>query len=169
MAIMAEVQAFSGAGSLMSSKAGSGCLVSWPGVIPKGKVSHDLVTSMDTLPTICHLTGTPLPAKKIDGMNIFPALQGKKIKKLNKRYFYYYSNEKPSAIRKGNWKYILPIRDAVATNPGKNGKNGKTETFQQTEALYNLKKNVSESKNVIQEYPEMPMSLKMHWLHLTKL
>jgi len=48
----------------------------------------------------------------------------------------------------------------VGRDDGKDGENGKTETFWQTEALYNLEKDISESKNVVQEYPEIAKELK---------
>lgn len=40
------------------------CIMSFPKAIPNGKVNNDLITSMDIVPTLCQMTGTPLPAKK---------------------------------------------------------------------------------------------------------
>ncbi|MSP08568.1 MAG: arylsulfatase [Chitinophagaceae bacterium] len=136
------------------------CIMSLPGVIPKGKVSDKFITSLDIVPTICQLTGAALPAKKIDGIDVLPVLKGKEVKILNSRYFYYFTNNKLSAIRKGNWKYIIPITYQVVTTAGKDGKDGKTESRQQEEALYNLKKDISESLNKINEYPEIANELK---------
>lgn len=137
------------------------CIMSLPGVIPKGKVSNEFITSLDIVPTICEMTGTDLPSKKIDGINVLPVLKGKKMRKmLNNRYFYYFSENKLTAIRRDKWKYIIPINYRVVTNPGKDGKNGKAEPYQQGEALYNLEKDISESKNVITENPEIAKELR---------
>ena len=136
------------------------CIMSWPKIIPKGKISNDFITSMDIVPTICNITGASLPAKKIDGINVLPVLIGKKMKILDSRYFYYFTDNKLTAIRKGNMKYIIPITYRVVTNAGKDGKDGKTEPRQQEAALYNLEKDISENKNVINEYPEIAKELK---------
>ena len=137
------------------------CIMSFPKVIPKGKVNHDLINSMDIVPTLCQMTGTPLPTKKIDGINVLPSLKGKKMNKtLDNRYFYYFSDEKLSAIRKGHWKYMIPIKYKAVSIAGKDGKNGKSEAYQQSEALYHLEKDISESANVIIDYPEIANELR---------
>ncbi|MCL4483593.1 MAG: sulfatase-like hydrolase/transferase, partial [Bacteroidetes bacterium] len=136
------------------------CVMSWPDVIPQGKVCDKLVTSMDLLPTICQVTGAKLPSKKIDGVSILSILKGKRMTALSNRYFYYYLDEKLLAIRKGKWKYILPHNSRFVTEPGKDGKNGKSKSFMQPEALYNLDKDIAESKNVIGENPEIAEELK---------
>ena len=137
------------------------CIMSLPSVIPKGKVSNEFITSLDIVPTICEMTGTDLPSKKIDGVNVLPVLKSKKMRKiLDNRYFYYFSENKLKAIRKDKWKYIIPINYSVVTNPGRAGKNGKTEPNKQEEALYNLEKDISESKNIIKENPGIANELK---------
>jgi arylsulfatase A-like enzyme len=116
---------------------------------------------MDIVPTLCQMTGTPLPAKKIDGINVLPSIKGKKMNKtLDTRYFYYFSDEKLSAVRKGHWKYMIPIKYRTVTSAGKDGKNGKAEAFQQSEALYHLENDISESTNVIYDYPEIASELR---------
>ena len=135
-------------------------IMSWPDVIPKGEVCDKLVTSMDILPTICEMTGADLPALKIDGQSILPILHGKQLPELDNRYFYYYSNEEIKAIRKGAWKYILPIKYGMVIEPGKDGKNGKTASFKQPAALYNLNEDIAENNNVIKKYPEVAEELK---------
>jgi arylsulfatase len=137
------------------------CIMSFPKAIPKGKVNNDLITSMDIVPTLCQMTGTPLPAKKIDGINVLPSIKGKKMNKtLDTRYFYYFSDEKLSAVRKGHWKYMIPIKYKSVSIAGKDGRNGKTEAYQQSEALYHLERDISESTNVIIDYPEITNELR---------
>ena len=134
------------------------CIMSFPKVIPKGKVNHDLITSMDIVPTLCQITGTHLPTKMIDGINVLPSLKGKKMNTtLDNRYFYYFSDEKLSAVRKGHWKYMIPIKYKAVSIAGKNGK---SEAYQQSEALYHLERDISESTNVINDYPEIANELR---------
>jgi arylsulfatase A len=50
---------------------------SWPGVIPAGKVSQDIISFADLLPTFVELAGGSLPAGfKYDGVSFAPQLRG---------------------------------------------------------------------------------------------
>jgi arylsulfatase A len=52
-------------------------IASWPGKIPAGRVSRDLVDSTDFLATIAEAAGTALPAgSAIDGRSFLPQLRG---------------------------------------------------------------------------------------------
>jgi arylsulfatase A len=54
-------------------------IANWPGVVPAGKVSNDLVDFTDFLPTICEAAGIAVPEKlAIDGHSFFPQLKGDK-------------------------------------------------------------------------------------------
>ena len=44
------------------------CLMRWPGKIPAGRVSDELCSTVDLLPTLAALAGAALPAKAIDGL-----------------------------------------------------------------------------------------------------
>jgi arylsulfatase A len=50
-------------------------VASWPGVIKQGRVSGDLVSSADFLPTICAAAGVEVPAT-VDGVSFLPQLKG---------------------------------------------------------------------------------------------
>ncbi len=54
-------------------------IASWPGVTPAGKVSKDMVSFADQLPTFAELGGAKLPESvKIDGRSLAPQLRGEK-------------------------------------------------------------------------------------------
>jgi len=46
----------------------------WPGRIPRGKVCSEPAMTIDLLPTVATLVGAALPARKIDGLDIWPLL-----------------------------------------------------------------------------------------------
>jgi arylsulfatase A len=52
-------------------------IASWPGVTPEGKLSKDIVSFADQLPTFAELCGAKLPeGVKIDGQSLAPQLRG---------------------------------------------------------------------------------------------
>jgi arylsulfatase A-like enzyme len=52
-------------------------IANWPGVTPAGKVSPDMVSFADQLPTFAELGGAKLPeGVKIDGQSLAPQLRG---------------------------------------------------------------------------------------------
>jgi arylsulfatase A len=52
-------------------------IVNWPGTIPPGQVSQNLVDSTDFLPTICEAAGAAIGAElPIDGRSFLPACRG---------------------------------------------------------------------------------------------
>ncbi|HVR75717.1 MAG TPA: sulfatase-like hydrolase/transferase [Planctomycetota bacterium] len=54
-------------------------IASWPGVVPRGAVSRDLVDSTDFFPTLLEAAGVPLPAGlTLDGRSFHPQLRGEK-------------------------------------------------------------------------------------------
>jgi arylsulfatase A-like enzyme len=83
-------------------------IASWPGTIPAGQTMDGIVTGMDILPTICRLTGTPLPSKAIDGLDVSPALRGQTGGKTGRDVFHYFADRELHAVRKGDWKLHVP-------------------------------------------------------------
>ena len=68
-------------------------IVNWPGHIAAGKVSQDLISSVDFLPTICEAAGATVPAAlKIDGQSFLPQLLGQKGKPREWLYSWYVRN-----------------------------------------------------------------------------
>jgi arylsulfatase A len=103
----------------------------WPGRIPAGKVCGELAGTIDMLPTIASLSGADLPAKKIDGKDITPLIEARPgAKTPHEAYFY-----RTKGVRSGDWKYI-------------------------DRKLYNLSKDISESKDLSKENPEIVERLK---------
>ena len=55
-------------------------IVRWPGQIEPGQVSDQPVCGVDLLPTLCELTGVPVPSDRvIDGASVLPLFDGEPI------------------------------------------------------------------------------------------
>jgi arylsulfatase A len=63
-------------------------IVSWPAVMKQGRVSKDLVSSSDFLPTICAAAGVSVPAT-VDGVSFLPQLKGEPGKPRDWLYTWY--------------------------------------------------------------------------------
>ncbi len=73
-------------------------IANWPGRVPAGRVNSDLIASVDYLPTICDVAGTPVPATlKIDGRSFLPQLLGQAGKPRDSLYVWYARNGGPTA------------------------------------------------------------------------
>jgi arylsulfatase A len=66
-------------GSMLEGGSLEPMIVYWPGVTPKGKVSSDLISATDFVPTFAEIAGAHLPKDKIlDGQSFNAQLHGEK-------------------------------------------------------------------------------------------
>jgi len=81
-------------------------VIRWPGHIPQGSASEQVMIGMDWLPTLLAAAGTtPDPAYPSDGINLLPWLTQAAVpvpRKLFRRYKY----SDQQAARDGDWKYL---------------------------------------------------------------
>ena len=139
------------------------CIMWWPEKIPAGTVSDQLAATIDILPTIADLTGAPLPKNPIDGISIKEILEGDIDGIIRDDYYYYYGGEL-IAVRKGKMKLVFPhsYRSYEGVIPGNDGYPavyqgvlGKYATGRSGLELYDLMNDISESKDVSDQYPEI--------------
>jgi arylsulfatase A len=135
-------------------------LARWPGKIPAGTVCHEPVMSIDLLPTIARLSGAKLPARKIDGLDIWPLLSGQKGAKSPHEVLYFYWLNELQAVRSGKWKLHFPHTFPKPNPPGKDGKPGKYERLKIGVALYDLEKDPGEKTDLAEKYPEVVKRLQ---------
>ena len=86
----------------------------WPGTIPAGKVSSEVVSALDLLPTFCSLAGVKLPkGRTFDGTNCTAALKGGSLVREKPLIWCYYNaiNERRVAMREGDWKVLARLVD----------------------------------------------------------
>ncbi len=117
-------------------------IIRWPGVIRPGAVSHEPVTSVDFLPTLCEIAGVALPPDRpIDGVSLASHLRSNGRQGLGRdaifwHFPHYRGDVVPySIIRAGDWKLI---------------KRYEGKEFE----LYNLRKDLSETTDLSETMQE---------------
>jgi arylsulfatase A len=138
-------------------------LARWPGQIPPGSVCGEMAATIDILPTFAYLAGAKLPPHKIDGLNIWPLLSGEKGAKTPHEVYYFYYGRQLQAVRSGKWKLHFP--HAYRSLKGKPGSGGLPGPYIQKKtglALYDLEADISETKNVIDDHPDIVARLKAY-------
>ena len=139
------------------------CIVYWNGRIAGGNICNSLVSSIDLFPTIASLIGAPLPAKKIDGINLMPILNGDYNAEPRKEFYYYYRKNNLEAVRRGDWKLVLPhpSRTYLKYPVGNDGHPGQVdENFPAEMALYDLRRDPGERYDMQHEFPEIVNDLQ---------
>jgi arylsulfatase A-like enzyme/lysophospholipase L1-like esterase len=111
-------------------------IVRWPGKVPVDAVNEtSILSGLDFLPTLCHLTGTTYDKKEFEGLNVADVWLGKK---RNPERFLYWKKQFPVGLSK-NWKYHV--------------------NKQTGDELYDLKSDPNETTNVIAKNPEKAASM----------
>jgi arylsulfatase A-like enzyme len=124
------------------------CVVRWPGKVPAGTTSGELMSTMDFLPTFARLAGGGPPTDRIlDGHDIWPILSGRPGAKSPCEAFYYYYLEQLQAVRSGPWKLYLPLENKWRSFRG--------QTEPQPEALYDLAADPGETENLVDKRPDV--------------
>lgn len=119
------------------------CILSWPGVIA-GSESDILISSIDLLPTLSRACGIDWKSKTqgkpiIDGLDLWDALLGKDGAPQRAELLHWHGmSPDPQALRSGDWKLVLR-EDPKKETPS---------------ALYNLREDPSESRDLTAEHPE---------------
>lgn len=131
------------------------CVAKFPGRIPKGTVCSEPAMTIDLLPTIAGLIGADLPDRKIDGLDIWPLLSGEPNAKSPHDALIFYWGKELQAVRSGDWKLHFPHRYRHVVAPGAGGTPGTQTSEQIGLSLFNLRDDISESKDLAAEYPEV--------------
>lgn len=152
------------------------CIMRWPGRVPPAKTCDEAVMATDLLPTICELTGAPLPERKLDGASILPLIEGRSGARSPHEALFFYAGDELQAVRSGQWK--LHLAHPFITVDGEPGTGGKPAMFgkmkpqaitksgiggiatrhgyrveQQQLALYDLENDIGEKHDVSGEHP----------------
>lgn len=110
----------------------------WPGHLPAGTVSNQVISSLDLFPTAVALAGGELPKDRvIDGVDVMPYLTGKTTSAPHD--VLRWRNGENAAVRKGQWKLFK----------------GGTRYW-----LFDLSTDVGEQKDLAAERPDVVQQLK---------
>lgn len=110
-------------------------IVSWPGTVEKGKVSDQLISSIDMMASLASLTGYTLSNDMgEDSHNVLPILLGKTDKELRETLVMQHYNG-TLGLRQADWSYFKG-------------------------QLYNLKDDPGETKNVAAQHPEIASAME---------
>jgi arylsulfatase A len=101
---MGDVTVAGGKGTTTTTGMHVPFVANWPGVIPAGRVSDDLIDSTDFLPTLCATAGAALPSPPpsggggqgggpLDGRSFLPQLRGEKGQPRDWIYCWYAPNQ----------------------------------------------------------------------------
>ena len=117
------------------------CIMRWPSGLEAGRVSDEIVSMIDLLPTLARAAGVSLdktiPAdRKIDGLDVWDAICGIEGKPGRENLLIWHGQGQFHAIRSGKWKL-----------------------FPEKKELYDLSTDISEEKNVYDQNPEIVVRL----------
>ena len=134
----------------------------WPGVIPSGTTSQEIVTALDIMPTVASAAGYEPDPLAFDGHDILPILQQATGAVSKTTALYFYQGRQLQAVRAGDWKLHVPhrfrsIHGAQLSSPTHPG------AYVQDSiglALFNLATDIGESQNVAEDHPEVVIRLQ---------
>lgn len=138
------------------------CLMRWPGVIPEGVVCNKLASTIDLYPTLAAICGLKLPDHIIDGVNITDLLKGRTDVNPRKYFYYYFDKNSLKAVRRDNWKLVLPHPSISYERdiPGQNGQMGEVTRVNIPLGLYDLRQDPGERYDLQSSYPEIVAELQ---------
>ena len=142
------------------------CIMRWPGKIPAGTETWQMLMTIDLFPTIAKLIQAELPKRAIDGLDVWPIITGAK-GALNPHpvYWFYYEVNQLQAVVTGDGRWKLQLPHTYKTLDGKPGghdglpapyENRKVERVE----LYDLTKDISETTDVAASHPDMVAQLE---------
>ena len=126
-------------------------IVSYPSKYMQGKVSDNLISSMDILPTICTAIGIEIPTN-IDGIDISKLLNGQD--KSIQHDMLFWDNKAQTAVRKGKWKL------RTASIKAKANSDYEMVEMEYGDFLYDIVNDPGETTNLANKYPDILYALK---------
>ncbi|MFR9634938.1 MAG: arylsulfatase [Rikenellaceae bacterium] len=152
----------------------------WPKMIKAGTKSDQVISNVDLMATMAALTGYKLnDGEAVDSYNMLEAFTGNPKKMLREEFLLTSFKKTHQGIRMGDWVYI-PAKGNGGWIGGKRGthifggpkaieyagqensdiKDGKIKPDAPKAQLYNVKEDRSQTKNVINDYPEIAAKME---------
>jgi len=120
------------------------CIARWPGTVPAGVTSDEMIASLDFFPTLVRLAGGRVPTDRVvDGYEISSVMfDGEGTVRSPRETFFYYMKNHLCAVRAGRWKLHVWRQGG------------------QVRELYDLDADIGETTNLIGEHPEIAARLE---------
>ncbi len=133
----------------------------WPGQIPAGTVCDIPAMTIDILPTISHLTGSPLRLIQLMGEISGRFWPTKRVPNLLRMPTIFYWGKQLQAVRSGRWKLHFPhdYRTLDGKPGGIGGTPARYETRQIPLSLFDLETDPGETLNLAEQHPEVVIEL----------
>ena len=143
-------------------------IIRWPGKVPAGRVSNEIVHIVDTFTTLAHLGGAEVPKDRaIDGVDQLDFFTGKQ-EYSNREGFPAYVANRFSAVKWRNWKAHLiwqeNMYDPPQTLPLPKIINLLTDMKEERDVAWTdswvadpIKKIITEFEASLKKYPPIPM------------
>ncbi len=139
-------------------------LARWPGQIPAGAVSDEIICHVDLLATCAAMLGATLPPDAgVDSYNVLPALRGQKLRRPIREATVLHSGNGKFVLRQGPWVLI------DARTGDDNGELGEPAWLKQERGyapntaageLYDLRDDLPQRANLYAQKPEIVERLK---------
>jgi arylsulfatase A-like enzyme len=118
-------------------------IAKWPGKVPAGKASDEVVAFWDMMPTFAEIAGASAPAD-IDGISLVDALAGGRTKEPHPYLYWDYGHCRDrydQAVRMGDWKGI---------------RHGSGSALQ----LYDLTSDIAEQNDIAAQHPDVVLQIE---------
>ncbi|QDT33333.1 sulfatase [Thalassoglobus polymorphus] len=141
-------------------------IIRWTEKVQAGQTSAEPVSGVDFLPTLCELAGVDVPkSKPLDGTSIANLLSGKQVERHKPLFWHYFggTGNRQVALREGDWKVVarwdgpanMPVGGSLKRGVVPLLKASKLDHFE----LYHISEDISEKKDVSQQFPDRLQSL----------
>jgi arylsulfatase A-like enzyme len=136
-------------------------IVRWPGEVPAGKRSAEILCLTDLMRTTAAIVGVDLPADAAeDSYNMLPAFRGQKQDRPIREATVHHSARGKFGIRQGNWVYFdTPSGDENREPPSVREALGVVPHSEEAE-LFNLADDPKETTNLLKNCPEKAAELQ---------
>lgn len=123
-------------------------MIRWPGRIPAGQVSNEIVHNTDVFTTLAHAVGVEVPKDRaIDGVNQLAFFEGKQARSNRDSFLYFAPGGQVRAVKWGDWKLHYVWQD----EPG--------QPVERTMKLFNLRSDPKEETDIKDANPWVPSAI----------
>ncbi|QQE13981.1 arylsulfatase [Planctomycetota bacterium] len=134
-------------------------MVKWPGTVKANQEIDEAVTLTDIFATFAEINDVALKrGQGEDSFSLLPVLTGD-LKWNRKKPVVHHSSRGTFAIREDDWKLILTSGSGGRAKP-------RSGPFERPYQLYNLADDIHETKNVIDEHPDIAEKLEQKCLRI---